>query len=347
MSRFVRVRTSDLIPAEWMSFHEEWNMKPTPLFPGGVPDLEGWVRKLASTSSYSERLGDVVAMRPAPAGEEETAKPSKEKKRKRESPANPSMPKISAARKSKADTVALSPEMAQRLRDQEEEEDDNCLLVDRKRGNVGALKSVEPVMVDVVHSKAGEISEGGSNKVPEPSGRKKVVVLHKRAFSKSRSDLARCEAEFKKIKEEMDSLKTLYVKKEEEISDLRAELAKAFSAKGRTGGAASRGAQDEGGRNPGLEARHGQSCFRERKPSGAAGFTRTETLEEVHARGFDLSADIEKAKALEEEVAALLSDEHDSASGSESGGDEDGVPEGEDPEDTAPEDAAAEDMAPK
>ncbi|XP_019257895.1 PREDICTED: uncharacterized protein C9orf117 homolog [Nicotiana attenuata] len=114
-------------------------------------------------------------------------------------------------------------------------------------------------MVDVVHSKVEEISKGSSNIVPEPSSSEKsprlgghvggeaegtdleplqikentlsgslrAVVLHKRAFSKSRADLARCEVELKKISEEMDSLKTLYVKKEEEINDLRAELAKA------------------------------------------------------------------------------------------------------------------------
>ncbi|XP_070049324.1 uncharacterized protein [Nicotiana tomentosiformis] len=60
--------------------------------------------------------------------------------------------------------------------------------------------------------------------------------------------------------------------------------------------------------------------------------SRRETLEEVHARGFDLTADIESAKFLEDEAGALLSDDEDSASGSESGGDED-----EAPEDAAPE----------
>ncbi|XP_019246642.1 PREDICTED: uncharacterized protein LOC109226311 [Nicotiana attenuata] len=75
--------------------------------------------------------------------------------------------------------------------------------------------------------------------------------------------------------------------------------------------------------------------------------SRREPLEEVHARGFDLSADIERAKTLEEEAAVLLSDDEDSASGFESGGDEDEVPEEEVPEDAAPEDAAPEGVAPK
>nr|XP_009776927.1 PREDICTED: uncharacterized protein LOC104226595 [Nicotiana sylvestris] len=64
------------------------------------------------------------------------------------------------------------------------------------------------------------------------------------------------------------------------------------------------------------------------------------TLEKVHAHGFYLSADIEKAKALEDEVAALLSDDEDSASGSESEGDEDEALEEEVLEDMAPKDAA-------
>ncbi|XP_019237444.1 PREDICTED: uncharacterized protein LOC109217636 [Nicotiana attenuata] len=56
--------------------------------------------------------------------------------------------------------------------------------------------------------------------------------------------------------------------------------------------------------------------------------SRRETLEEIHARGFDLSADIENAKVLEAEAKAFLSDDDDagSASGSENGEDEE-VPE--------------------
>ncbi|XP_019245178.1 PREDICTED: uncharacterized protein LOC109225040 [Nicotiana attenuata] len=42
-----------------------------------------------------------------------------------------------------------------------------------------------------------------------------------------------------------------------------------------------------------------------------------ETLEEIHARGFDLTVDIENAKVLEAEAKALLSD--DDASRSSSG----------------------------
>nr|XP_016483338.1 PREDICTED: uncharacterized protein LOC107804041 [Nicotiana tabacum] len=62
--------------------------------------------------------------------------------------------------------------------------------------------------------------------------------------------------------------------------------------------------------------------------------SRRETLEEIHARSFNLVIDIENAKELEAEAEALLSSDDDdsgSASGSESGGEPDG-------EDVAPED---------
>ncbi|XP_070011094.1 uncharacterized protein [Nicotiana sylvestris] len=51
--------------------------------------------------------------------------------------------------------------------------------------------------------------------------------------------------------------------------------------------------------------------------------SRRETLEEIHARGFDLAVDIENVKVLEAEAKAFLSSDDDksgSASGSESGG---------------------------
>lgn len=56
--------------------------------------------------------------------------------------------------------------------------------------------------------------------------------------------------------------------------------------------------------------------------------SRTETLKEIHAHGFNLTVDIENLKVLEAEAKALLSDEDDSesSSGFESGGDADEAP---------------------
>ncbi|XP_070052644.1 uncharacterized protein [Nicotiana tomentosiformis] len=47
--------------------------------------------------------------------------------------------------------------------------------------------------------------------------------------------------------------------------------------------------------------------------------SRRETLEEIHARGFDLTEEVKKAKQLEAEAEALASDDDDDDDGSESG----------------------------
>ncbi|XP_070031797.1 uncharacterized protein [Nicotiana tomentosiformis] len=62
--------------------------------------------------------------------------------------------------------------------------------------------------------------------------------------------------------------------------------------------------------------------------------SRRETLEEIHARGFDLAEEIKRAKELEADTEALVSDcdddDDESKSGSENGGEES------DKEETAP-----------
>ena len=106
-------------------------------------------------------LGDTVAMRPPPPSEEEILKPTKDKKRKRVSPGSSPKPKKNKARKPRADSMALSSEAIQHLRDDEEErENDDCLLVARKRGSTEASKAAEPVVADVVQSRTEEISKG-------------------------------------------------------------------------------------------------------------------------------------------------------------------------------------------
>ncbi|XP_070040271.1 uncharacterized protein [Nicotiana tomentosiformis] len=55
----------------------------------------------------------------------------------------------------------------------------------------------------------------------------RALALRQEAFSKSRAELSRCEADLQGLTEERNALKLLSGKKEEEIKDLRAELAKA------------------------------------------------------------------------------------------------------------------------
>ncbi|XP_070020464.1 WEB family protein At5g55860-like [Nicotiana sylvestris] len=55
----------------------------------------------------------------------------------------------------------------------------------------------------------------------------RALTLHRDAFSKCRAELSRCEADLQRLIEEKNSLKLLSGQKEEEIKDLRAELATA------------------------------------------------------------------------------------------------------------------------
>ncbi|XP_019237443.1 PREDICTED: RNA polymerase II degradation factor 1-like [Nicotiana attenuata] len=220
---------------------------------GAIPNLEGQVWKLASTSSYAEHLwhnlakgrwesknhglGDNVIMRPPLPGEEEAPKPAKDKKSRRASPSDTLKPKKSKDRKSKNDTAALPADVAQKLRDEEEEkEDDDYELVARKRGSTKDSKAAEPVMVDEAHLRTEEISEDGSSKVPSHrrlkmsptmTNNRLAVMLHREALSKSRAELNQCEADLKRLMEEREALKLFSGQKEEEIRDFRAELAKA------------------------------------------------------------------------------------------------------------------------
>ncbi|XP_019255154.1 PREDICTED: intraflagellar transport protein 81 homolog [Nicotiana attenuata] len=90
-------------------------------------------------------------------------------------------------------------------------------------------------MVEETPPRIEEILEGTPSKFPEPSrvkdtsccDKQTVVVLHRETFNKSRAELSWCEANLKRLTEERDTLKCLYVQKGEDLRDLRAELAKA------------------------------------------------------------------------------------------------------------------------
>nr|XP_009784469.1 PREDICTED: uncharacterized protein LOC104232880 isoform X2 [Nicotiana sylvestris] len=54
ISRFVRVRTSDLIPTEKMLFPERWNVERAAIYPSAVTDLPSWVGRLDSICPHVE-----------------------------------------------------------------------------------------------------------------------------------------------------------------------------------------------------------------------------------------------------------------------------------------------------
>ncbi|XP_070045774.1 uncharacterized protein [Nicotiana tomentosiformis] len=338
----------------------------------------------ATPLSTKSGLGDNVVLRPPPLGEEEVPKPTKDKKRRKASPLDTPRPKKSRARKSKTDLAVLPADVVEMLRDEDEKgEDTNCLLVAWKRESIEALKVVEPVKVEGVQPQT------------------EATALHREASSKYRAELARCEADLKKLTEERNALKLLYVLKEEIMSiraeltrtnrdqtelikwvqqkaelveqlreeakikeaetlgwklsmgrldsekdavenlaraqkveeletRLAAELARATSEVEAL--VASYRAYAEAANTQAKEISDAAEVRLSRVAEHARRQSRRETLEEVHARGFDLTAEIESAKVLEDEAGAFLSDDEDSVSGSENGGDKD-----EAPEDAAPE----------
>ncbi|XP_070022491.1 uncharacterized protein [Nicotiana sylvestris] len=272
-------------------------------------------------SILGQCLEDVAEMRSALPGEEVAPKLAKDKKRRRASSSDTPKPKKSKTCKSKDDSTALSADVAQKLRDKEEEEEDaGCELVPRKRESVEASKAAGP-----------------------------VVMLHWEAFTKSQDELNRCESDLKRLTEERDvkqkaeKIEQLHeeaetkeaetlghngslarAKKIEELETrLAAELVKAASVaekeKADVAVVAVYQADAEAANAQVKEISDATQVRLEHDKCQS----RRETLKEVHARGFDLTTDIENSKALEAEVEALIfnDDNSDSVSGSESGED--------------------------
>ncbi|XP_070045692.1 uncharacterized protein [Nicotiana tomentosiformis] len=186
---------------------------------------------------------------------------------------------------------------------------------------------------------ATDLSEASSIFDEAQQALDRALALHHEAFSKSRAELSRCEADLLGLMEERNGLKLLSGKKEEEIKDLRAELAKAH--------------QDQTdlfeqvmkilkahGLDSGMVANISISQMQQKveridqfreEVNMMKAETLGETLEEIHARGFDLTDEIIKAREHETDGGASTSSDDDgSKSGSENGEDLDG-------EETAPE----------
>ncbi|XP_070035674.1 uncharacterized protein [Nicotiana tomentosiformis] len=311
-------------------------MKSVAWMPSAIPNIESWVWNLASTSTYDKHswrdlskgrseakthgLGKDAVMRPS-SGKEKTSapvpKPAKDNKIKRASTSEDPKLKTRMARKPRKNTIPLTEESVRHLRDkdeeEEEEENDGSILVAPVKKTIDASKAV---------------------------GSMAALALHQAEFSKSRVELSQREADFQGLSEERNDLKLLSGKREEEIKDLRAELAKAH--------------QDQTDLIKQVEADAIVAVYRanaeaaqvqareaaETAQTRAYGVfeltkcqSRRKTLEEIHARGFYLTEEILKAKELEVDAGALDSDNDDdddeSKSGSESGEEPDG-------EETAP-----------
>nr|XP_009768929.1 PREDICTED: uncharacterized protein LOC104219876 [Nicotiana sylvestris] len=179
-------------------------------------------------------LGDAVDLWSAPADEVEVPKPSKERKRKRESSENPPKPKKSVARRPKIRENAPSGSLGVI------NVDDSPPGPEFSEGQIRDAHNMRSSKLEARHEGHDIFREclAWLDDGPDLDASfifdearslfKQVVVLHNRAFSKSQVDLARCEAELKKTLEERGVVKALYAKKKMEIYDLRVELTHAF-----------------------------------------------------------------------------------------------------------------------
>ncbi|XP_070025349.1 uncharacterized protein [Nicotiana sylvestris] len=207
-----------------------------------------------------------------------------------------------------------------------------------------------------------------------------------KAVTKFKAELGQCNAELKKALGEEKDLRLLCCQKEEELKDLRADLAKSQRNKAELDEQA-RKIEELEAELAKAEAEAAQAKVEIEKTKATADKTiavylknteafqvvlrnasgrekwsndlakcqaRRETLEEIHARGFNLNEEKAQAKALETDTTFLVSSNNkDTVSGSEGGEGKCGAPEEEEvpedraPKDVVPEDVDSEDVAPK
>nr|XP_009760009.1 PREDICTED: uncharacterized protein LOC104212443 isoform X2 [Nicotiana sylvestris] len=162
MSRFIRVRNSNIIPTGRMPFPEKWNTQPTAWYPEAVSNLLGWIKLLDTAFPYLVRswsdlakerwvaknhgLGENMLMSSPPDGEMEASEPGKGKKRKAKAAADPSMAKKPKSLEHRAVTrTSTSTSRASPGAEDEDDDDDNeCRLAQRTRSRAGASQVPRP-----------------------------------------------------------------------------------------------------------------------------------------------------------------------------------------------------------
>ncbi|XP_070049589.1 autophagy-related protein 23-like [Nicotiana tomentosiformis] len=190
----------DVIKAESLQWKEA-----APWMPQAVPDLEDWVRKLASTSSYTERAWRDLAkgvtrdaiLRPSSGDEgnkSSVLEQGKEKKRRASSRPEDPKPKTRKALKE-----------AREL----------------KTPDIGVGSGAADPFKDCFTGVDDSSDIGDASLLLEEAQR-----FITRAIGRFRVDLSQCEAELWKVLGEINDLRLLCSKKEEAIKDLQTDLAK-------------------------------------------------------------------------------------------------------------------------
>ncbi|XP_070039372.1 autophagy-related protein 23-like [Nicotiana tomentosiformis] len=291
-------------------------------------------------------LGDNVVMRPPPLGEEEVPKPTKDKKMRRASPPDTSKPRKSRARKSKTN-LAVLPADATMLHLEEsfkyrvelargeadlkklmEERDTLKLLYVQKEEEIMSIRAEltrahqdQTELIEQVQQKAELVEQ-----LCEEAKMKEAETLGwKQNMDRLASEKDTVWAQLSSVKHQLQSVKEENLARAQKVEKLEtrlaAELARAISEAEAL--VASYQADVEASNTRAKEISDAAEVRLPRVFEHARHQSWRDTLEEVHACGFDLTANIESAKVLEDEAGALLSDDEDSASGSENEGDED------------------------
>ncbi|XP_019245160.1 PREDICTED: calpastatin-like [Nicotiana attenuata] len=177
-----------------------------------------------------ESIGDFSEMRLAPPREETRSpimKSGKNNKSKRVSKPEDPQDKKALSRRRGRNLIHVDIESVHQLNDEEEDEGEDSALVVRTRKPVEAAKPSEPKTLP----RDEEASKKDADKTPESPeveiAPRPSTSTPEGAFTKVRADLSQCEAELQKTSDERNALKLPCSQKEEELRDLRADLAKA------------------------------------------------------------------------------------------------------------------------
>ncbi|XP_070013529.1 uncharacterized protein [Nicotiana sylvestris] len=281
----------------------------------------------------STGLRENAVMRP-PSGEKEVSPPTpksvKDKKRKRVLTSEDPKPKKSKVRKPKKETTVLPAEVVQRLREEEEEEneDDGSELVARVKRNTEAPKASESVRVGKIQHRTEGVLETKDASCRD----EQLAGMSEGADSEALRNEENAPSDSLGKIEIGDSLPLLSFSEGSGYEGSSAAKSKAETVKADAEAIVAvyqsdaEAAQDR----ENDDAAHARSYW---VAEHAKCKSQRQTLEEIHACGFNIDVEIENAKELETEAKALLSSDDDdsgSVSGFESGGDpddEDATPE--------------------
>ncbi|XP_070042481.1 uncharacterized protein [Nicotiana tomentosiformis] len=169
MSRFVRVKTSDLIPVDDMPFPEKWNMNLVARMPEPIPGLKQWVEGLVLQRPYSERawvelskgLGKDVSMRP-PSSDEEVPTP-KQVKEKKIKDASSSLVSEKKNRQRNLTSPRRALEHGAGVRNLTEKCDSNKLLSEKLRADLATARDEHEEMAEQVDELLAEVEKFKEN----------------------------------------------------------------------------------------------------------------------------------------------------------------------------------------